>query len=45
MISIYSGPSLFINNKEYRVYYSFSDICDFDMILHAELGGVRCLSY
>lgn len=44
-ISIYSGPSLSINNKEYRVYYSFGDISDFDMILHAELGGVRCLSY
>ena len=32
-------------NKEYLVYYVFSDIGEFDIILHKDLGGARCLSY
>lgn len=45
LIKIYSGPKLKINNKEYFVYYAFSDIGEFDIILHKDLGGARCLSY
>lgn len=45
MIDIYEGPTLKINNTEFKVYYAFSDVIEFDMILHKDLGGIRCLSY
>ena len=44
-VDIYEGPILKINNKSFNVYYAFSDIKEFDIILHKDLGGVRCLSY
>lgn len=45
LVDIYEGPRLKINNQEFNVYYAFSDIKEFDCILHKDLGGVRCLSY
>lgn len=44
-VDIYQGPILKINNQEFKVYYAFSESIEFDMILHKDLGGVRCLSY
>lgn len=44
-INIYAGPVFKLNNKVYNVYYAFSDIDGFDVILHKDLGGIRCLSY
>ena len=29
----------------FNVYYAFSDIKNFDVILHKDLGGIGCLSY
>lgn len=45
IIDIYKGPSLKINNKEYCCYYAFSSLNGIDVILHKDIGGVRCLSY
>lgn len=45
LINIYTGPVLKINNKVFNVYYAFSDIKNFDVILHKDLGGIGCLSY
>jgi hypothetical protein len=45
LINIYTGPVLKINNKVFNVYYAFSDIKNFDVILHKDLGGLGCLSY
>lgn len=45
LINIYNGPVFKINNKVFDVYYAFSDIKNFDIILHKDLGGIGCLSY
>lgn len=45
LINIYTGPVLKINNQVFNVYYAFSDIKNFDVILHKDLGGIGCLSY
>ena len=43
-VDIYQGPNLKINHKEYKVYYAFCSLTDFDIILNKEIGGMRCLS-
>lgn len=44
-VDIFMGPMLRINNKEYFCYFSFSSLNGIDVILHKDIGGVRCLSY
>ena len=43
-VDIYKGPNLKINHKEYKVYYAFCSLTDFDIILNKEIGGIRCLN-
>lgn len=43
-VDIYKGPKLKINHKEYKVYYAFCSLTDFDIILNKEIGGIRCLN-
>lgn len=43
-IYIYNGPNIYINNKEYKVYYAFSNINNYDIILHKDIGGIKCLN-
>lgn len=38
IIKIYSGPRISINNSIYEVYYSFSNIEEYDIILNNMLG-------
>lgn len=45
VVDIYKGPVLKLNNKKYICYYAFSSLNGFDVILHKDIGGVRCLSY
>lgn len=43
-VDIYNGPKIKIGRNDYEVYYAFINIDDYDLILHKDLGGVKCLN-
>lgn len=45
IITIYEGPKLKINHQQITTYYAFSSLTGYDLILHKDVGGKRCLNY
>ncbi len=45
LIDIYKGPNIDINHQKIVVYYAFSNLSEYDLILHKDIGGKRCLNY
>lgn len=45
LIYIYIGPNIYINKKKYNVFYAFSNISNYDIVLHKDIGGLKCLNY
>lgn len=39
IIKIYNGPKILVNNYQYEVYYSFTNIEEYDIILNNSIGG------
>ncbi len=38
-VKIYRGPKILINDRQYEVYYSFTHIDQYDIILNNSMGG------
>lgn len=45
LINIYIGPEILINKTKHQVYYAFIKLNEYDLILHKDIGGIRCLNY
>lgn len=45
LIAVYQGPELFVNHHKILVYYAFTTLDEYDLILHKDIGGNRCLNY